>query len=101
MADDNALVDRMQSAFSRAQGVIKNAMFNSLAETVDQPWDGTALTGAEKRDWTMRHRDNPTLLGGLQAELGKKYHLTEQKPFARRLVVRMKAGLADLKREGE
>ena len=99
MADDNALVDRMQSAFSRAQGVVKNAMFNSLAETVDQPWDGTELTGEQKREWTTRHRDNPTLLGGIQAELSKKYKLTEQKPFARRLVVRMNAGLADLRRE--
>ena len=101
MAQDDAMVDRMQSAFSRAQVVIKNAMFNSLAETVDRPWDGTPLTGEQKREWTTRHRANPTLLGGLQAELGKKYQLTKEKPFARRLVVRMNAGLAELKREGE
>ena len=101
MAEDEAMVARMQSAFSRSQTVIKNAMFNSLAETIDRPWDGTPLTGEKKREWTVMHRDHPTLLGGQQAELSKKYHLTEEKPFARRLVVRMNQGLAELKKEGE
>ncbi len=112
MAEDEAAVARMQSAFTRAYTILKNAMLNSLAETVDRPWDGRELTGPESREWTMRHRNNPTLLGGLQAELSKKYHLEEaarraeeegRKPklFARRPVVRMNAGLADLRREGE
>ncbi len=101
MAEDEAMVARMQSAFDRSQSVIKNAMFNSLAESIDRPWDGEPLTGAQKREWTMTHRDNPTLLGAQQAELSKKYHLVDPKPFSRRLVVRMNAGLAELKREGE
>ena len=101
MADDAAMVARMQSAFGRAGTVLKDAMFSSLADTIDRPWDGKPLTGAQKREWTIMHRDNPTLLGALQAELGKKYHLADPKPFSRRLVTRMNAGLADLKREGE
>ena len=112
MAEDDAAVARMQSAFTRAHTILKNAMFNSLAETVDRPWDGRELTAAEASEWTRTHFDNPTLMGALQAELSKKFHLEEaartaekegRKPklFARRPVVRMNQGLAERKREGD
>lgn len=85
MADEASVVASMQAAFQRARETLTTTLQTAKTDVVDRPWDGRKLTSSERLDGYRMALKYPSVVTAKQSEMGRRYHLTKERPVSRRV----------------